>query len=180
MTETRYSNQPANALAARLVQPASRYLGSLLLIGIGAIHLYEYSHDHYNVIPVIGPLFLSNFVVAVALAVLIAAPIERLRGVGRALLRLLMLAAIGFAAATIAGLLISEASTIFGFHEQGYRTTITLSLAFEAGAIVLFGLFLAIEASLWAARPQRAQAASQRDPRPRAAQPGRPVQERGA
>lgn len=164
----------------RVIQRASRYLGSLLLIGIGVIHLYEYSSDHYSVIPVIGPLFVLNFAVAVLLALLIAAPLERLSATGPALLRLTMMAAIGFAAATIAGLLISESSTLFGFHEQGYRTTITLSLAFEAGVIVLFGLFLTVEVRAWTTRPPSSPAPSQRDPRPRARQPGLPVQQRGA
>jgi hypothetical protein len=164
----------------RVIQRASRYLGSLLLIGIGVIHLYEYSSDHYSVIPVIGPLFVLNFAVAVVLALLIAAPLERLPRVGPAVLRLVMVAGIGFAAATIAGLLISESSTLFGFHEQGYRTTITLSLVFEAGVIVLFGLLLALEARAWTARPASSPATSERDPRPRARQPGLPVQQRGA
>lgn len=180
MNTTQLSDQPANPTAMRVIQRASRYLGSLLLIGIGVIHLYEYSSDHYRVIPVIGPLFVLNFAVAVALALLIAAPLERLPRIGRALLRLTMLAAIGFAAATIAGLLISESTTLFGFHEQGYRATITLSLAFEAGVIVLFALFLAVEARAWTAPPPLSAATSQRDPRPRARQPGRPAQQRGA
>jgi hypothetical protein len=180
VTDVRYSDQPANAIGQRVIQRATRYLGCLLLLGIGAIHLYEYTHDHYNVIPVIGPLFVTNFAVAVALALVIAAPIERLAGIGRPLLRLLMLGAIGFAAGTIAGLLVSEASTLFGFHEQGYRATITLSLAFEAGVIALFGLFLAIEASAWSARPPRSLATSPRDLRPRARQPGLPAQGPGA
>lgn len=180
MNDGRYSDQVSDTTAMRVIQRATRYLGCLLLIGIGAIHLFEYTHDHYNVIPVIGPLFVINFAFAVALAILIAAPIERLPGIGRPLLRLLMLGAIGFAASTIAGLLISEASTLFGFHEQGYRTAITLSLALEAGAILLFGLFLAVETRAWIARPPRSPVTSQRDPRPRARQPGPPVQQRGA
>jgi hypothetical protein len=180
MTDIRSADQPSNTIAMRIIQPGARYLGCLLLLGIGAIHLYEYTHDHYNVIPVIGPLFVINFAFAVALALLIAAPIERLSGVGRLLLRLLMLGAIGFAASTIAGLLISEASTLFGFHEQGYRTTITLSLALEAGAIVLFAVFLALESSRTTTRPQRSPATSQQSLRPRARQPGLPAQQRGA
>jgi hypothetical protein len=131
--------------SAGFLQAAARYIGSLLLIGIGVVHLYEYIHDHYSVIPVIGTLFAVNFGVAVALAVAIAAPIERLPRVGRELLRLLILAAAGFAAATIVGLVISETSTLFGFHEQGYRASIDLSLAFEGAVIFLCGLFLVLE-----------------------------------
>lgn len=145
MNEAGLSDQRPNMAPMRLVQRACRYLGSLLLIGIGVIHLHEYSTNHYSVIPTIGTLFVLNFAGAVALAILIAAPIERFLGIGHALLRLFVLGAIGFAAATIAGLLISESGTLFGFHEAGYRTSITLSLVFEAAAILVFGLFLALD-----------------------------------
>lgn len=174
MNAANFSDQPPSTLAMRVFQRATRYLGVLLLIGIGVIHLYEYSADHYNAIPVIGTLFALNFAAAVVLAVLIAAPIERLPRIGPALLRLLVLAAIGFAATTIAALLISESSTLFGFHEQGYRTTITLSLVFEAGAIVVFGLYGAL-----AYRTARARAASGRG-RERARRRGLAVSEPGA
>lgn len=139
------SRNPSNTAATELPRTAARYIVSLLLIGIGVVHLYESMHDHYNVIPIIGTLFAVNFAVAVALAVATAAPVERLPRVGREVLWLLMLAAAGFAAATIAGLLISETSTFFGFHEQGYRASIDLSLAFEGAVIVLCGLFLVLE-----------------------------------
>lgn len=179
MNTSRLSDRPRNAIAMRAIQRTSRYLGSLLLIGIGAIHLYEYSANYYRVIPVIGPLFILNFGVAVALALLIAAPVERLPGIGSVLLRLVMVAGIGFAAATIAGLLISESSTLFGFHEHGYRTTITLSLAFEAGVIVLLGLFLALDFKALSADPARRVAASDRAPRPARQRPRLPVSGRG-
>jgi hypothetical protein len=138
-------NQTPNTSAHGL-QVLARYLTALLLIGIGVVHLYENIHNHYNVIPIIGTLFYLNFAGALALAIAIAAPIDRLSTIGRPLLRLLMLAAARFAAAAIAGLLISESSTLFGFHEQGYRTSIELSLALEGAVILLAALFLALDA----------------------------------
>lgn len=123
---------------------AGRYLGALLLLGVAAIHLWEYIADYYRVIPTIGGLFLANSIVAVVLGLAILAPVER---VGRPLLALSALAGVGFAAGTIVGLAISEASTLFGFHEDGYRTTIILSLIFEGAVIVLLGLFLLVEAT---------------------------------
>ncbi len=177
MNNSRISDQPPRL---RVLRSASRYLGALLLVAIGVIHLYEYSHDHYSVIPVIGTLFALNFAGAVALALLIAVPIERLPRVGRPLLRLLMLTAIGFAAATIAGLLISEAGTLFGFHEQGYRTSITLSLAFEAAAIVVIGLSLALHVRSATAGSPRSPGTSRRDVPRQGSRAGLPVEQGGA
>ena len=147
------------ATPAPMLRRAARYLGALLLVGVGTIHLHEYLANYYRVIPVIGPLFLANFVVAIALALLIAAPVELLGRPGHSLLRLLALGAMGFAATTIVGLAISEASTLFGFHEHGYRTTIQLSLAFEGAVILLFALFLGLELSTPTARAERVGAA---------------------
>lgn len=178
MNDRQLSDESSNPIAIRVTQRASRYVGSLLLVGIGVIHLYEYSADHYSAIPVIGLLFVLNFAFAVVLALLIAAPVERLPRIGPALLRLVTVAGIGFAAATIAGLLVSESSTLFGFHEQGYRTAITLSLVFEAGVIVLLGLFLALDLRPLTAGPARRDAAADRGPR--RAQRGLPASGRGA
>jgi hypothetical protein len=122
---------------------AARYLVAVLVLGIGAVHLQQYFAVYYHVIPVIGPLFLANFIVAVVLGLAILAPLER---VARPLLLLLILAGIGFAVTTIVALQISESSTLFGFHEHGYRTLIWLSLGFECAAGGLGVLFLALEA----------------------------------
>ena len=111
----------------------ARYVGALSLIATGVVHLQQYFGVYYRVIPVIGPLFLLNFIVGVALGVVLLAPLgHRSPEVHR-------LAAIGgivFSAATLIGLAISENGTLFGFHEHGYRPAITLSIAFEVLAIV--------------------------------------------
>ena len=66
---------------------------------------------------------------AVTLALL--APVRRLAGRrASAVLALLALSGIGIAAGTLAGLLISETSGLFGFMEQGYRSAVVLSIVF--------------------------------------------------
>lgn len=119
---------------------AARYLGALLLIASGAVHLQQYFAVYYRVIPVIGPLFLANFILAVLLALALLAPIGRLGWWAPALVAV---GGILFAAGTIIGLEISESGTLFGFHEHGYRTAIVLSIAFEGAAIVLLAGYLA-------------------------------------
>jgi hypothetical protein len=124
----------------------ARYVGALSLIATGAVHLQQYFAVYYRVIPVIGPLFLVNFVLGVALGLALLAPLQH-----RApeVHRLAAIAGIVFAAATIIGLAISENGTLFGFHEHGYRPAIVISVAVEAVAIVSLAAYLA------ASRPLR-------------------------
>lgn len=126
----------------RTAAPAqvARFLGALLLIGSGAVHLQQYFAVYYEVIPVIGPLFLANFALALALGLLLLAPIGRLGSWAPALVAA---GGIIFAAGTIIGLEISEFGTLFGFHEHGYRPAIVLSIIFEGAAIVLLASYLA-------------------------------------
>ncbi|NKZ05579.1 hypothetical protein [Actinomadura latina] len=138
-----------------------RYLGALLLFGIGALHLYEYFADDYRDVPTIGVLFLLNFAGAVALGLLLVSPLGSLPGVrsvpaaGRAAHALVALGGIVFAAGTIIGLLISETGTLFGFQEGGYRTVIAVSLGLESAAVVVLAGFLALEARRMRTRPSR-------------------------
>src|SRR5262245_15971846 len=79
----------------------ARYVGALALIVTGVVHLQQYYAVYYRVIPTIGPLFLVNFIIGVALGLALLAPLQhRAPEVHR-------LAAIGgivFAAGTIVGL----------------------------------------------------------------------------
>lgn len=138
-----------------------RYLGALLLFGVGAVHLYEYFATHYQVIPIIGVLFVLNFAGAVLLGLALAVPLRSLPGVasvpvaGRAPHALVALGAIVFSLGTIAGLLISEQSALFGFHEYGYRTTVYLALGLESGVVVVLTAYLALERPAMANRAPR-------------------------
>ncbi|GAA2262840.1 hypothetical protein GCM10010402_17980 [Actinomadura luteofluorescens] len=145
--------------AAPLTSVLLRYLAALLLFGVGAVHLYEFSADHYSVIPIIGDLFAANFAGAVALGLALAVPLEALPFirslplVGRAPHAFVALGGIVFLLGTIIGLIISEQWSLFGFHEYGYRTTVRLALALEAAGVVVLAGFLAGEPGRRRARP---------------------------
>jgi hypothetical protein len=117
--------QPLRAAAV-----ASRYLGAAALLGVGLDHLEQYSTEHYSAIPTIGTLFALNFVSAALIAGALAAPVQRLPGrAGRIALPVLGAGGIGVAAGSLAGLLLSESTGLFGFMEVGYRPAIALELA---------------------------------------------------
>ena len=122
----------------RLTTRPARYLGALLLIATGAVHLQQYYGVYYRVIPLVGPLFVANFVIGVVLGLALLLPIERFT---RWAPGLVALGGMAFAAGTIIGLEISETGTLFGFHEHGYRSAIVLSIAFEGAAIVSLGAY---------------------------------------
>jgi hypothetical protein len=128
--------QPLRAAAV-----AARYLGAAALLGVGLDHLEQYSTEHYSAIPTIGTLFALNFVSAALIAGALAAPVQRLPGrAGRIALPLLSAGGIGIAAGSLAGLLLSESTGLFGFMEVGYRPAIVLSIALELATIVLVTL----------------------------------------
>jgi hypothetical protein len=118
----------------------TRYLGAFALLGVGVDHLEQFSVDGYSAIPTIGTLFALNFAAAALVAAGLVAPVQRLPGpAGRVAVPALSLAGIGVAAGSIAGLLASETSGLFGFMEAGYRPAILLSLGLEAATILLLG-----------------------------------------
>jgi hypothetical protein len=123
----------------------TRYLGAAALLGVGVDHLQQYSAGFYSAIPTIGTLFVLNFAAAATVACALVAPVQRLPGrAGRLAVPLLALAGIGVAAGSLAGLLVSESSGLFGFMETGYRSAIVLAIALEAATIVLLGSHLAV------------------------------------
>ena len=77
---------------------AVRYLGALALIAIGVLHLQQYFGDDYRSIHVIGPLFVANFAIGLALGLALLAPIER---IGTWAPALAAAGGMGFAAGTI-------------------------------------------------------------------------------
>jgi hypothetical protein len=122
---------------------ATRTLGAMALLTVGGIHYQQYHYAFYSVVPTIGPLFLANFVGATALGLYLLAPIRsRLGRLGPLLDQLAALAGIGLAASGLAALLISEHTPLFGFMEHGYRFVIVLTIASEAVAMTMLGLFL--------------------------------------
>ena len=123
---------------------ASRLLGALAVLTVGAIHLYEFEH-FYSQIPTIGTLFVLNFLGATAIGFGLLAPIEWISSRhGSTLLILLALAGIALASVAFAFLLISQHTTLFGFKEPGYDPTgIDAVRAAEIATVLLLGTFLA-------------------------------------
>lgn len=125
--------------------PLTRYLGAAALLAVGVDHLDQYTVEHYDAIPTIGTLFALNFAFATLVAAALAAPVERLgRRVGRTILDALAIAGIAIAAGSLAGLLLSERASLFGFMESGYRGAIVLSIIVEIASILLLIGFLAL------------------------------------
>jgi hypothetical protein len=132
----------------------ARGLGAIALVAVGVVHLQQYSSDYYRVVPVIGTLFLLNFIGAVGLAIVLLAPtgaiVDRLVGRGGPLVVALAAAgAVALAASSFVFLLISERTMLFGFHEYGYRTAVVVALVTEPASSVLLLGYLA---GAWRAR----------------------------
>jgi len=118
---------PAGSPLRRLVTNATLVVGATLVAGSAWIHLYLWA-DGYRHIPTIGPLFLAQGVVGLALAVaLVAFPRRVVAALGTA-----------FLLASIGALLISATVGLFGFMDTldaPWATTILLVEA--AGAVLL-------------------------------------------
>jgi hypothetical protein len=117
-----------------------RTLGAASLLVVGAVHLDEYMADHFNVVPIIGPLFALNFAGATLIGLGLLVPGLRMRP----LHLLLALGGIGLAATSFVFLFVSEHQPLFGFQDYGYRLEIVLALAAEAAAVVTLAAYLAI------------------------------------
>ena len=118
-----------------------RVLGAILLLFVGADHYYEYSVDHYSVLPTIGTLFLLNFISATVIGLILLAPLSRLlRRFDRIALQLAAISGFGIAATSLVALLVSEHTKLFGFMESNYRPAIIIAIASEAAAAVVLAV----------------------------------------
>jgi hypothetical protein len=119
------------------------YLGAAALVVSGVDHIQQYFVNDYRTVPTIGRLFVLNFVSAVVVAAGLIAPIGRVAGHRAGAIRaVLALAGIGIAVLSLAALFISESSGLFGFMENGYRTTIVVAIASEVAAAVFLTVYL--------------------------------------
>jgi hypothetical protein len=124
---------------------AVRVLGALLLLFVGADHYYEYSVDQYSVLPTIGTLFLLNFISATTIGLILLAPLQRLfHRFSRAALQIAAVSGFGVASTSLAALLISEQTRLFGFMELNYRPAIVVAIASEAAAAVFCALLVVL------------------------------------
>jgi hypothetical protein len=116
-----------------------RTLGALAVLVVGVVHLEQYLAVHFDVVPVIGPLFVLNFAGATVIALGLLVPSARMR----VLHVLLALGGIGLAGTSFVFLFVSEHQPLFGFQDHGYRAAIVVALAAEAAAVLLLGGYLA-------------------------------------
>jgi hypothetical protein len=134
-------------LASQTIQKAGhravlalRAIGALALIAMGALHLQQYYDAGYSAIPTIGTLFVLNFAGGVALGLALLLPVERLPGrAGQIAVPLLAFAGAGMAATSIAFLLISEHTPLFGWLETSTSSAITVALVIESIATAALG-----------------------------------------
>jgi hypothetical protein len=129
-------NEPAPTVERR--GTVLRALGALAVLVVGAVHLEQYFSVHFNVIPIIGPLFVLNFAGATVIGIGLLIPSVRLRLAHI----VLALGGIGLAATSFVFLFVSEHHTLFGFRDYGYRTAIVIALAAEAAAVALLSGYL--------------------------------------
>ena len=119
-----------------------RVLGGLAVLVVGAVHLEQYFAVHFDVVPVIGPLFALNFAGAVVIGLGLLLPFARLH----VLRVLLALGGAGLAATSFVFLFLSEHRTLFGFQDHGYRPAILVALVAEVAAVLSLGGYLAVRA----------------------------------
>lgn len=137
---------------------AARFFGALSILGVGAVHLQQYSGNGYSTVPTIGTLFLLNAISAGVVGFGLLLPLQRMLGRrrGSAAVGILALAGVAIAVGSLIALFISETGTLFGFSEGGYRTVIDIAIAVEALATVLLTPLAAVSIRrALAHKPQR-------------------------
>ena len=135
----------------------ARFFGALSILGVGAVHLQQYSGNGYSTVPTIGTLFLLNAISAGVVGFGLLLPLRRILGRrrGDVAVGVLALAGVGIAVGSLIALFISESSTLFGFSEGGYRTVIDIAIAVEALATVLLTPLAAVSIRRALARKPR-------------------------
>jgi hypothetical protein len=126
------------------VATVARYLGAIAVLGTGLDHVLEFYVNDYRAVPTIGTLFFLNFVSAVVIALGLVVPLRRVAGrFAHPIRALFALGGIGLGLGSLAGLFISESTSLFGFMENGYRTGIVLAIVAEVAAVLLLTVYLA-------------------------------------
>jgi hypothetical protein len=137
----------ASARRSQVAGAIARYLGAASVLAVGAVHAQQYYGAYFSAVPTIGTLFLLSFVGSGAVGAVLLAPIGRLRsGIRDLILVTAALVGIAIAAGSLAALLVSEHTPLFGFMESGYRTAIVLTLVFDALTTVSLAVFVVMVA----------------------------------
>jgi hypothetical protein len=125
--------RPTTVRSHLVVMITLRVVGALLLLGMAWIH-YHLWNVGYNTVSLIGPLFLVNAIVGVALAVAVCVVPNRMLGIASSLSSL-------FTLGTLAALVVSLFWGLFGFHETVQAPLLRTTLFVEAlGVLALAGL----------------------------------------
>src|SRR6476661_4335657 len=82
---------------------AARLLGALSILGVGAVHLQQYSGNGYSTVPTIGTLFLLNAISAGVVGFGLLLPLQRMLGRRRGNAAVGVLSLAGLAIAVGAG-----------------------------------------------------------------------------
>lgn len=119
---------------------AVRYLGALMIVIVGAVHLQQYA-DFIKDVPTIGTLFVLNGAGAGAIVLMLAIP--RLRALGAA-------TGIALCLGSLVSIALSFTSTgIFDYTETDLRTAIVIAIAAEA---IAFAALATLATFAYAAR----------------------------
>ncbi len=120
-------------------------VGAAGVLAAGADHLYEYAANGFSTVPTIGTLFLLNFIATTIVGVGLLLPLRRMtQRFADPVRTLLALSGIGISATSLIALWISETSSLFGFTDYGFRTTIVVAIVAESTAIVALTAYLAL------------------------------------
>jgi hypothetical protein len=111
--------------------------GAAALAGAGAVHVSEYV-TLVHPVPWIGPLFLANAAACAATIVGLAfRPTRQLASLGGVVISVLALG----------GLVLSYGPGLFGWHEVGFRTSISVAVITAVAATIALTLALAVAAA---------------------------------
>ena len=113
-----------------LLRRRANVTGATLLVASGEIHGYLFLARGYHAVPVIGPLFAAQAFAAVGLGLALVGPARRA----------LRLAGSALALSSVAGFALSDAVTLFGFHDTLAAPGAVFALVVEALAAVLLAL----------------------------------------
>ena len=120
----------------------TRYGGAVGVLAIGLDHLDQLTAQYYSAIPTIGTLFVLNVVAAAVVAVALVAPVPP--GHGRAVRLAAALAGIALAAGSLAGLVLSLTTGLFGFSEAGLRPALDLAAVLDLATMALLTAHVAL------------------------------------
>jgi hypothetical protein len=113
------------------MQRQLKWLGALLVIGVGVVHLEQYL-DFIKDVPTIGVLFLLNSFAAGAICLMLSGPATLLPA----------LAGIGLSLGSLASIAIARYadSGLFSYREATWRTPIIIAVALEIAAVVVLAV----------------------------------------